>query len=64
MVKRMQKVGWGLGAAVVLTALGFAVRWAEFNQVGSDNDTSTWIFVLAGLSAYYGILMIFWRPRR
>lgn len=39
--------------AIVLAGLGMAVRWAEFNQVGSSNNVSLWVFAIAGLFAYY-----------
>lgn len=40
--------------ALALAGAGWGVRTAEFNQVGSDNNASTWTFAAAGLSAYYG----------
>lgn len=50
--------------AGILTGLGFAVRWAEFNQVGSSNHVSLWIFVFAGLFAYYAAIVAFVILRR
>jgi hypothetical protein len=41
---------------VVVTGLGFAVRYAEDNQVGSSNEVSWWVFVVAGLFAYWSVL--------
>ena len=41
---------------VVVTGLGFAVRDAEDNRVGSSNEVSWWVFVVAGLFAYWSVL--------
>ena len=41
---------------VVVTGLGFAVRYAEDNRVGSSNEVSWWVFVAAGLFAYWSVL--------
>ncbi|MGN0851743.1 MAG: hypothetical protein ACI4Q3_00010 [Kiritimatiellia bacterium] len=48
-----------LALAAVFTGVGFAVRQAEFNQVGASNHASTWIFFLAGLFAYYAAIVAF-----
>ena len=55
--------GWtGRKAAVMLvvagalTGLGFAVRYGEDNQVGASNEVSWWVFVAAGLCAYWALL--------
>ena len=50
--------------AGILTGLGFAVRWAEFNQVGSSNNVSLWVFAGAGLFAYYAGIIAFVLLRR
>lgn len=50
-------------AAISLAALGVGVRIAEYRQVGYTNDTSMWIFVAAGLCAYYAG-WVFFRSRR
>ena len=42
--------------AALVTGLGFAVRYAEDNQVGSSNEVSWWVFVVAGLFAYWSVL--------
>ena len=42
--------------AAVVTGLGFAVRYGEDNQVGSSNEVSWWVFVVAGLFAYWSVL--------
>ncbi len=42
--------------AVLVTGLGFAVRYGEDNQVGSSNEVSWWVFVVAGLFAYWSVL--------
>ena len=41
---------------VVVTGLGFAVRYAEDNQVGSSHEVAWWVFVVAGLFAYWSVL--------
>lgn len=43
--------------------LGFAVREAEANQVGSTNIASMWVFVVSGL-CLYAALFIVWMKRR
>ena len=40
------------GASLALLILGFAVREAEDNQVGSTSTASMWTFFLAGLCLY------------
>jgi len=42
--------------AGLTTGLGFAVRYAEDNRVGSSNEVSWWVFVVAGLFAYWSVL--------
>ena len=42
--------------AAVLTGLAFAVRYGEDNQVGSSNVASWWVFVAAGVFAYWALL--------
>ena len=42
--------------AALVTGLGFAVRYGEDNQVGSSNEVSWWVFVVAGLFAYWSVL--------
>jgi len=41
-----------MGAALVFLLLGFAVREAEFNQVGSSDTASIWTFFLSGICLY------------
>jgi hypothetical protein len=53
-----------LAASVLLLGLGFAVREAEFNQVGSSNTASMWIFVASGVCAYAAVAGLFFRPRK
>jgi heme/copper-type cytochrome/quinol oxidase subunit 3 len=48
---------------VALLLLGFAVREAEFNQVGSSNAASMWVFVASGL-CLYALLFLVWTARR
>lgn len=45
-----------LVVATLLTALALAVRYGEDNQVGSSNVVSWWVFVIAGVFAYWSIL--------
>ena len=40
------------GASLALLILGFAVREAEDNQIGSTSTASMWTFFLAGLCLY------------
>ncbi len=42
--------------AAILTGLAFAVRYGEDNQVGSSNEMSWWVFVFAGIFAYWSLL--------
>ena len=42
--------------AAILTGLAFAVRYGEDNQVGSSNEMSWWVFVFAGIFAYWALL--------
>ena len=44
------------GITAIVTGLGFAVRYGEDNQVGSSNEVSWWVFVVAGLFAYWSLL--------
>ena len=39
-------------ASIAFLLLGFAVREAEFNQIGSSNNASLWVFFFSGLSLY------------
>ena len=39
-------------AAMLLLLLGFAVREAEANQVGSTDNASLWVFSLSALCLY------------
>ena len=45
--------------AATLTGLAFAVRYGEDNQVGSSNEMSWWVFVFAGIFAYWALLGFF-----
>ena len=42
--------------AGLTTGLAFAVRYAEDNRVGSSNEVSWWVFVVAGVLAYWSAL--------
>ena len=46
-----------LAAAGFLVLLRAGVRCAEYRQVGYTNDASMWIFVAAGLCAYYAAIV-------
>ena len=45
-------------AAAVFTAAGFFVRFAEGSQVGYTNDTSMWMFGIAGIFAWFALLQL------
>ena len=58
------KYTWGrfrlsLAAAAFLVLMGAGVRCAEYRQVGYTNDASMWIFVAAGLFAYYAAIVAY-----
>jgi len=54
-----RRLAASLAAVGFLTAAGFGVRVAEDNQVGYTNDTSLWVFGIAGLFAYYAAIVLF-----
>ena len=43
-------------AALAFLLLGFAVREAEYNQIGSTNNTSLWVFSISGICLYAAVL--------
>ena len=45
-------------AAAVFTAAGFFVRFAEDSQVGYTNDTSMWMFGIAGIFVWFALLQL------
>ena len=53
-----------VAAAAFLALMGFGVRLAEERQVGYTNDASMWVFVAAGLFAYYAAIVAFVLLRR
>lgn len=55
-----------LAGALFLLVMGFGVRLSEDNQVGYTHDASMWVFVAAGLLAYYAaiIALVLLRRRR
>ena len=60
---------WGrfrlcLAVSAFLVAMGFGVRLAEDRQVGYTNDASMWVFVAAGLFAYYAAIVAYVLRRR
>ena len=44
-------------AAVVFLLLGFAVREAEANQIGSSDNASIWVFFFSGLCLYATVVI-------
>jgi NhaP-type Na+/H+ or K+/H+ antiporter len=54
------------GASLVFVFLGFAVREAEDNQIGSTSTASMWTFFLAGLCLYVAAVaaLTAWRRTR
>lgn len=42
--------------ALLLTGLGFAVRYGEDNHLGESNVISFYVFITAGLFAYWTFL--------
>ena len=42
--------------SAIVVGLAFAVRYGEDNQVGASNDVSWWVFVAAGVFAYWALL--------
>jgi len=44
-------------ATLLLTGLGYAVRFAEDNQVGESNTVSRMIFALAVFAAYWAVFL-------
>lgn len=55
---------WSLAVAAFLALTGWGVRVAEDNQVGYTNDTSLWIFAIAGLFVYYALIVLYVLLRR
>lgn len=53
-----------VGVAAFLVAMGFGVRCAEDGQVGYTHDSSMWVFVVAGLFAYYAAIALYQLVRR
>ena len=50
-------------AAVAFLLLGFAVREAEANQIGSSDNASLWVFFFSGLCLYAAIVIAWARLR-
>lgn len=59
-----RKFWTAIGMALFLVAMGFGVRCAEDGQVGYTHDSSMWIFVVAGLFAYYAAIAFYQLRRR
>ena len=51
-------------ASLAFLFLGFAVREAEFNQIGSSNTASLWVFFTSGLCLYAAALIAWATVRR
>ena len=47
-----------LAVSLLTAALGFAVRYGEDNQIMESNVGSFYVFVLAGVIAYWAILRL------
>ena len=54
-----KRVKLSLAICAFLCLMGFGVRCAEDRQVGYTNDASMWVFVAAGLFAYYAAIVAF-----
>lgn len=50
-------------ASLAFLLLGFAVREAEANQIGSSDNASIWVFFISGL-CLYAALVIGWATFR
>ena len=44
-------------ASLVFLLLGFAVREAEANQIGSSDNASLWVFFISGLCLYAAVII-------
>ena len=44
-------------ASLVFLLLGFAVREAEANQIGSSDNASIWVFFISGLCLYAAVVI-------
>lgn len=65
MTRAGRRSGTLVVAAAVLLALGFGVRRAEDNQVGSTDTASRGLFIASGLCAYFaGYVAVRGRGRR
>ena len=51
-------------ASIVFLLLGFAVREAEANQIGSSDNASLWMFALSGICLYAAVLLAWTAFRR
>lgn len=51
-------------AAFVFLLLGFAVREAEANQIGSSDNASIWVFFMSGLCLYAAVVIAWTTLRR
>ena len=51
-------------ASLAFLLLGFAVREAEANQIGSSDNASTWVFFISGLCLYAAIVVVWAAFRR
>ena len=52
-----------IGASMAFLLLGFAVREAEANQIGSSNNASLWVFFISGLCLYAAVVIAWARVR-
>ena len=51
-------------ASIVFLLLGFAVREAEANQIGSSDNASLWVFFISGLCLYAAVVIAWTAFRR
>ncbi len=51
-----KKCLWSFGISLVLFGMGFALKYAEDNQVGSSNDVSFLTWCLSGFFLYWAVL--------
>ena len=47
-----------LVGAAFFGLMGWGVRQAEFNAVGDTNDTSLWVFFIAGVFVYAALFIL------
>ncbi len=53
-----KKCFWAYGISLILFGMGFALKYAEDNQVGSSNDVSFMTWCFSGFFLYWGVLFM------